>query len=403
VSRDIVSANRALIDFFAQRLGALRLVRLSGAETAERRELDRRVIRQNERVYRSNVLLARTKVMIDPVVVAAAFIFLFVGSYALDIGLEALGLFLLILLRLVPVMREAMVLRNGMAVTQHSLLTIRQRLEALSRDPEGTGGARTLGHLTEGIRFDHVAFTYDTSSTAALDDVSVTLPARRLTALVGPSGSGKSTLIDLLPRLREPSKGVVLFDGVPATEFSLKSLRAGIAYAPQAPQLFDTTIAEHICYGRPNASSADVETAARLAGAHDFIVALTAGYETRLGEGGGLLSGGQRQRVDLARALVKDATVLILDEPTSQLDAESEELFKSSIRRIRDAGAHTIIMVAHRLSTAAIADQIVVMMKGRVIDSGTHEELLARGGWYAEAYRLQRGGGGLSATNPASR
>ncbi len=392
VSRDIVSANRALIDFFAQRLGALRLVRLSGAEAAERLELDRRVVRQNERVYRSNQLLARTKVMIDPIVVAAAFTFLFVGSYALEIGLEALGLFLLILLRLVPVMRETMVLRNAMAVTQHSLVTIRNRLEALNRDPEGTGGARTFGRLAEGIHLDHVSFTYQTSATAALEDVSATFDAGRLTALVGPSGSGKSTLIDLLPRLREPSGGTVLFDGVPAGAFSLKSLRAGIAYAPQSPQLFDTTIAEHIRYGRPSASAAEIEAAARQADAHDFIMSLSAGYETRLGEGGGLLSGGQRQRVDLARALVKDASVLILDEPTSHLDAASEALFKTSIRRIRDAGHYTIIMVAHRLSTAAMADQIIVMMKGRVIDSGTHAELVSRGGWYAQAYQSQQSG-----------
>lgn len=390
VSRDIVDANRALVDFFAQRLGALRFVRLSGAETAERNELDHRVTRQNKRIYRSNVLIARTKVVIEPVVVAAAFIFLFVGHRALGVGLEELGLFLLILLRLVPVMRETMILRNGMALTRHSLAALQRRFEALDRSPEGEGGSRTFGGLAEGIRFEHVAFTYAASDAPALIDVDVTLPARRLTALVGPSGSGKSTLIDLLPRLREPSAGVVWFDGVPASAFSLKSLRAGIAYAPQTPQLFDTTIAEHIRYGRPDSSRAEIEAAARLAGAHAFIITLPAGYETRLGEAGELLSGGQRQRIDLARALVKDASILILDEPTSQLDAESEEVFKTSIRRIRDAGRHTIVMVAHRLSTAAIADQVVVMMKGRVVDVGTHRELLARGGWYAEAFRLQQ-------------
>ncbi|MSO70188.1 MAG: ATP-binding cassette domain-containing protein, partial [Alphaproteobacteria bacterium] len=311
---------------------------------------------------------------------------------AMGVGIEELGLFLLILLRLMPILREAIVLRSSMALTRYSLVALQQRLETLEQSPEADFGLRRFGGLHEGIRFDRVAFNYSTSGTPALNDVTVFLPARRLTALVGPSGGGKSTLIDLIPRLRDPDGGVVSFDGVPATELILKSLRAGIAYAPQTPQLFDTTIAEHIRYGRPEANLAEIEKAAQLAGAHDFIIKQSAGYETRIGEGGGMLSGGQRQRVDLARALIKHASVLILDEPTSQLDAESEEIFKTSIGRIRDVGHHTIIMVAHRLSTAAIADHIVVMMNGRVIDSGTHNELLARGGWYANAFELQQGG-----------
>lgn len=285
-----------------------------------------------------------------------------------------------------------MVLRSSMALTRHSLTALQRRLQTLDQSPEDDGGIRRFGELQDGIRFSQVVYNYRTSSTPALNGVDVTLLARRLTALVGPSGGGKSTLVDLIPRLRDSDSGFVTFDGLRAAEFSLKSLRAGIAYAPQTPQLFDTTIAEHIRYGRPEATLAEIEKAAQLAGAHDFILKTPGGYETRIGEGGGMLSGGQRQRVDLARALVKHASVLILDEPTSQLDAESEEIFKTSIRRIRDEGHYTIVMVAHRLSTAAIADRIVVMMNGRAIDSGTHDELLARGGWYARAFGLQQGG-----------
>ncbi|MSO74230.1 MAG: ABC transporter ATP-binding protein [Alphaproteobacteria bacterium] len=402
VSRDIVDANRALIDFFAQRLGAIRFVRLSGAEASERGALDRRVIRQNKRVYQSNVLLARTKVVIEPIVVAAAFVFLFVGYSSLGVGLEQLGLFLIILLRLVPIMREAMILRGGLQLFRQSVVALLRRLRELDQSPEGGGGSRVFSTLSGDIKFDRVTFNYDTSATPALIDVSVILPARRLTALVGPSGGGKSTLIDLVPRLRNPDKGAVYFDGVPAAEFSLNSLRDGIAYAPQSPQLFDTSIAEHIRYGRPEASASEIEKAARMAGAHDFINTLPAAYETRIGEGGSLLSGGQRQRIDLARALVKDASVLILDEPTSQLDAESEEIFKTSLRRIRDEGRRTIIMVAHRLSTAAIADQIVVVINGRINDTGIHQELLTRGGWYAHAFHLQQGGSEVQPTDSIS-
>jgi len=228
---------------------------------------------------------------------------------------------------------------------------------------------------------------------AALDEVTLRFAAQQTTALVGPSGGGKSTLIDLLPRLRVPDSGEILFDGVPAEMFDLASLRRAIAYAPQAPQIFDGTMAAHIGYGRADADMDDIRAAAKLAGADEFIEALPDGYDTQVGESGLRLSGGQRQRLDLARALVKRAPILILDEPTSNLDAASEELFRRSLRRIRDETDITIIIIGHRLSTVRHADCIVVLRDGRVLDSGSHEDLLARPGWYEEAYAKQHGSG----------
>ena len=225
----------------------------------------------------------------------------------------------------------------------------------------------------------------------ALDRLSLFIPAQRMTALVGPSGAGKSTLIDLLPRLRAVQSGKILFDGVPQDEFDSASLRRAISFAPQMPQIFNVTIAEHIRYGWPEASMDDVRAAARLAQAADFIEALPDGYQTMLGEGGGHFSGGQRQRIDLARAVVRRAPILILDEPTSNLDADAEAAFREALEKVRRETEITILIIGHRLSTVMSANQIAVLEAGRVTETGSHAELLAAGGWYARAFARQHG------------
>jgi len=391
VSHEIVAANRGLVDFLVQRVKSLRLVRLSGTEAAEHAELARRTRRLFDHTHRSNILLARVKLFIEPTVAASGFAILYFGVSRLGVSLEQIGLFLIILLRLLPVLIEAMHSRQQVLVTAQSLRVVSDRLKMLEEAREVPGGDRSFHALDEGVTLKNVGFAYDGTERRALNDVDVTFVAHEMTALVGPSGSGKSTLIDLLPRLREPQKGRVLFDGIPAEEFRLDSLRAGLAYAPQQPQLFDVSAAEHIGYGRPGANRAEIQRAARLAGAHDFITDLPDGYDTRIGEGGELLSGGQRQRLDLARTLLKSAPLLILDEPTSHLDADAEDRFRHALQRIRSDTKMTVIVVAHRLSTIALADRIVVLVDGRVEQVGTHGQLIAAGGWYANAYRRQKG------------
>lgn len=390
VSHEIVAANRGLVDFLVQRVKSLRLVRLSGTEAAEHAELARRTRRLYDHTYKSNILLARVKLFIEPTVAASGFAMLYFGVSRLGVSLEQIGLFLIILLRLLPVLIEAMHSRQQVLVTSHSLRVIRDRLKILEQEREEPGGERVFRALEKGVTLEHVSFAYEGTERTALRDVNATFVAHEMTALVGPSGSGKSTLIDLLPRLREPQRGRLLFDEVPADEFRLESLRAGLAYAPQQPQLFDVTVAEHIGYGRPGASRDEIQRAARLAGAHEFIVELSDGYDTRIGEDGELLSGGQRQRLDLARTLLKGAPLLILDEPTSHLDADAEDRFRQALQRIRAETKMTIVVVAHRLSTIALADRIVVLVDGRVEQIGTHGELIAAGGWYANAYRSQK-------------
>ena len=266
-----------------------------------------------------------------------------------------------------------------------------QRLESMENERETRGGARKFAGLSRAISFDDLSFAYDGNRAApALRNVSAEIPKGTLTALVGPSGAGKSTLIDMLPRLRHPMSGQVLFDGAPLQSFDLRSLRRGIAFAPQTLQLFNVSVADHIRYGKADATMESILRAAEMAGVAEFADALPEGYDTLLGEAGVRLSGGERQRLDLARALVQAAPILILDEPASNLDAESEQRLRRAMQRIVTETDTTIIVIAHRLATVAMADQILVLDRGRLVARGTHTELMRSGGWYASAFSAQQ-------------
>jgi ABC-type multidrug transport system fused ATPase/permease subunit len=222
-----------------------------------------------------------------------------------------------------------------------------------------------------------------------LSNVSLQLRRGTLTALVGPSGGGKSTLIDMLPRLRLPSAGRIELDGVSSAEFNLQSLRRGFAFAPQAPQMFDVTVGQHIRYGRAGADDPQVLRAAQLAGAADFIALLPNGFQTRLGPAAHQLSGGQKQRIDLARVLASEAELLIFDEPTSNLDNESESLFRQALWTLRQGKDKTLVVIAHRLRLVDWADQIVVLNDGRIEAAGSHDEVVAGSQWYRQAYQRE--------------
>lgn len=247
-------------------------------------------------------------------------------------------------------------------------------------------GASDLAPGPGAIRFEGVGFAYHKDATA-LEEVSLDIPAGKTVALVGESGAGKSSLINLLPRLYEPTAGRILIDGHDIAEVSLRSLRARIALVSQDAVVFDMSALENIAFGRPGASRAEIVTAAEAAAANEFISVMADGYDTPLGEGGAGLSGGQRQRIALARAFLKDAPILLLDEPTSALDAESEAKIQEALKRL--TAGRTTLVIAHRLSTVKDADLIVVMDKGRIVETGTHDELMERKGAYAKQASLQ--------------
>jgi subfamily B ATP-binding cassette protein MsbA len=248
--------------------------------------------------------------------------------------------------------------------------------------------AREVDGVRDGVEFRDVTFAYEPGN-PVLQHIDLRIPVGHLVALVGMSGGGKSTLADLIPRLHDVGGGSITIDGVDVRDVTLASLRHHIAVVTQFTFLFNDTVRSNIAFGEPDRPQADVVAAARAANAHDFIMALPQGYDTPIGDLGVRLSGGQRQRLAIARAILKNAPILILDEATSALDTESEGLVQEALDRLMEN--RTSVVVAHRLSTVRHADVIVVLSHGRIVERGTHEELLARGGEYRKLYELQFG------------
>jgi subfamily B ATP-binding cassette protein MsbA len=259
-------------------------------------------------------------------------------------------------------------------------------------------GAKPLMLEKGEIEFLNVSFAYEPEN-PVLRSVSLIVPPGRTVALVGPSGSGKSTLVNLALRFFDPERGRVLIDGQDIKQVTIASLREAIALVTQDPVLFDDTIRANIAYGSKAIDESQVVAAAEAAAAHDFITALPRGYDTRVGEAGGLLSGGERQRIAFARAIYKDAPILLLDEPTSSLDSEAEAKVQTALEGLMRG--RTVLMIAHRLSTVKKADLICVLDQGRIVEAGRHEELVAKGGLYTRLHRTQFGiAGAYAAPQP---
>ncbi len=375
-----------------ENLDGVRLIKIENREAAEEARVGEVVARRQRHVIKSadsRAFAGPFSNLVAMFVIAA--VMAYAGWRARD-GAMTVGAFAAYIGLLMACGQSLRQVTNLQTVMAEGLTAARRLFAALDIQPEIREAADAApladGPLT--VAFDHVSFAYAAGGTGGaptLSDVSLSVKPGETVALVGPSGGGKSTLLSLLPRFYDVTGGAVTVNGRDIRELKLHDLRAKIALVTQEPFLFDDTVAANIAYGRPGASQAEIEAAADAAAAHDFITALPEGYLTRAGEAGLRLSGGQRQRIAIARAFLKDAPILLLDEATSALDTESEALVQAALERLMQGRA--TLMIAHRLSTVRHADRIHVIDAGRIVETGSHAQLVKKGGLYARLARQQ--------------
>jgi len=365
-----------------------RVVKIFGGEECE----DKQFAKANEFNRRQNMKLAATRAISVPVSqflgACGVAVILYIATSEELLEALTVGTFMSFLaasmLLLAPMKRLTMVqstVQQGIAAAQSVFLL-------LDEEAEKDTGTKTLAPVKGDIEFRDVTFSYDQAKGDVLKSISFSASAGETVAMVGRSGSGKSTLVSLLPRFYDISQGEILLDGVPVQELKLDDLRNHISLVSQDITLFDDTVFNNIAYGAlASHSEEEVIAAARAAHADEFITGLPEGYQTPVGDKGVLLSGGQRQRIAIARALLKDAPILILDEATSALDTESERYIQDALGILMKN--RTTLVIAHRLSTIENADKILVMREGKIVESGTHAELLAVGKDYASLYQMQ--------------
>jgi subfamily B ATP-binding cassette protein MsbA len=373
----------------AETFSAHRIVKAFGAEEREAgrfRDALTHLYRTNMRVVRALSLMPPFMELLGGVGMAAA---LWHGSAQIASGRLSTGEFTSFLAALLMMYAPAKKLSRVNANLQQAIAAGDRIFELMDEHTEvpEVADAQPMPPFSSRIELQDVSFAYEDAHRSILRNISLTVPAGQMVAIVGRSGAGKTTLVNLLPRFYDVTSGSIRFDGRDIRQVTLKSLRAQIGIVTQETVLFDDTIANNIAYGSLRTAPAEIEAAARAAHAHEFIAALPRGYETRIGERGQKLSGGQRQRLAIARALLKNAPVLILDEATSALDTEAELLVQDALAALMLN--RTSFVIAHRLSTIMRADAIIVLERGRIVEIGRHDDLLAREGVYAALYKMQ--------------
>jgi subfamily B ATP-binding cassette protein MsbA len=363
-------------------------VRMHGAQAVERERFEAANRRNTEQFMK----FASTQALSTPVVqfcaALALSIVVWLATLQGSVTTVSVGTFVSFITAMMLLLQPLKRLTRVHAEIQRGIAAGESIFEIIDEPPEPDTGGYAPARVEGSLCFDDVSFRYASGADSVLDGINLDIPAGETVAIVGRSGSGKTTLVNLLPRFYQPSAGEIRLDGVSLSDYRLDALRRQLALVGQQVVLFNTSVAENIAYGQdPMPSRESIMAAAEAANARTFIDALPAGFDTLIGADGVQLSGGQRQRLAIARALLKDAPVLILDEATSALDSESEQHIQSALERL--IRGRTTLVIAHRLSTIERADRIVVLDAGRVVEQGTHRELIARGGHYAALHRLQ--------------
>ncbi len=388
VSRRITKSNKWASSFIVDRIRSARLVRLAGTEQAEFDLFGVLTNNQSSNTFKIQILKAKTALVIEPLLIGFSLLMLYIGYVYFEMSFSVIGIYLLVVMRLTPMVKMLMSEMHAMNNALGPIELVNLKLKQMANDKEIDQGQLTLTSFNKGLVFNNVSYKYKDSRDFALKNVTLKIMPNSMTAIVGPSGSGKSTLIDMIPRLRSSSIGEITLNNIDINKYSLKSLRGFISYLTQDAQIFDGSIIDHIRYGKKCATMKEVEHVVHLSGLSSFIKTLPDGYTTLLGEGAVRLSGGQRQRLDLARALLKNAPILILDEPTSSLDAKSESDFFKSIAKIQSVTGVAIVVVVHKLKLIKNADQIIVLNNGELECIGSHDQLIKYPNWYSETLKL---------------
>ena len=387
-TREVRKQQSNVVAVVQQGLESMRVVKAFGRQDLEQEELSE----VSKATVEAALKARRVKALLSPIVtvtvsLCTAFVLWRSSSLILKgtMTAGALTVFLSYLTKFFKPVQDLATMTNTIAQTAVGVERVRAILEA-DDVIEERGDAREPQPLKGEIKFENVAFAYNKDA-PVLTDVNFEIKAGQMVGVVGPTGGGKSTIVSLIPRFYDPSAGKVSVDGVDIRDYKIDGLRNQIAYVLQETVLFRGTVAENIAYGRGSATRDEIVKAAKLANADEFIAKMPHGYDTMVGDRGDTLSGGQRQRIGIARALIRNNPILILDEPTAALDTESEQLVMEALERLMKG--RTVITIAHRLSTIRNSDKIVVLKGGVVAEEGTHDELIAKSGVYAELYHIQ--------------
>ena len=387
-TREVRKQQSNVVAVVQQGLESMRVVKAFGRQDLEQEELSE----VSKATVEAALKARRVKALLSPIVtvtvsLCTAFVLWRSSSLILKgtMTAGALTVFLSYLTKFFKPVQDLATMTNTIAQTAVGVERVRAILEA-DDVIEERGDAREPQPLKGEIKFENVAFAYNKDA-PVLTDVNFQIQAGQMVGVVGPTGGGKSTIVSLIPRFYDPSAGKVSVDGVDLRDYKIHGLRNQIAYVLQETVLFRGTVAENIAYGRGSATRDEIVEAAKLANADEFIAKMPHGYDTMVGDRGDTLSGGQRQRIGIARALIRNNPILILDEPTAALDTESEQLVMEALERLMKG--RTVITIAHRLSTIRNSDKIVVLKGGVVAEEGTHDELMAKSGVYAELYHIQ--------------
>lgn len=386
LGQQALESNSVLANRMWEGLAGMKVIRAFGREDYEQERFDRVSINVRSTFFKLDILSASVNPIYE-VLSAILLVCILVITLLQDkTSLPKLLTFIFILYRLQPQVKQLDAARVGLSASSSSVEDVISLLNNTDK-PYIRSGHINFKNLKQGIYFESVNFAYNVGEQSAIQDISIFIPQGKTTAIVGPSGAGKSTLIGLICRFYDIESGGIYVDNYPLKELNLNDWRNQIAIVSQDVHMFSTTVLENIAYGRLNATESEIIAAAKLANADQFISELPQGYETKVGDRGVRLSGGQRQRIALARAIVRNPEILILDEATNSLDSISEHLIQEALNTLSEN--RTVIVIAHRLATIEQADKIIVLNEGRVVEQGDIQYLLKLNGLFAQLYNLQ--------------